>query len=295
MRTFQVLASFRSRRLAAVVDDIAARLHDDEEVDNAEERARRDLESALGITMDRLVEDVERLQREVGALEGRRRELLRYIEMQAVRVGEEIHLEVLNTLTGYLATAVDERDYPEATRRLDGLVSELRRIMNNLYPRDLETEGFLQTIRNRLRDTEAQMHRTVPGCAVRLDGSPGITDASIHACVAEPAHVVLLYRIVPEAIVNARKHAQGRSIGVVIRAPDPESLEIAIQDDGAGHGGPFRENVGMALMRQRAEEIGAAITYQAAADGGTTVLVRLTTLDGSGRSPRGPDSQRAGP
>ncbi len=101
---------------------------------------------------------------EVQALEARRGELIQYVEQQAMRVGEEIHHEVLNTLTGYLATAIDEHDHLESKKRLDDLVNELRRIMNNLYPRDLETEGFLQTIRNRLRDTKAQMERRVPGC-----------------------------------------------------------------------------------------------------------------------------------
>jgi signal transduction histidine kinase len=286
MLTFQALAGFRSRRVAAVVDDIAARLHGDDEMDDEEERARRDLESALGITMDRLVDDVEQLQREVHALEARRGELLQYMETQAVRVGEEIHLEVLNTLTGYLATAVDERDYGEATRRLDHLVAELRRIMNNLYPRDLETEGFLQTIRNRLRDTQAQMSRRTAGCAVRLDCSPGVTDTMLQACLAEPAHLVLVYRIVLEAIVNARKHSGGTFIGVSVRAPSPDRVEIAICDDGVGHGGPFGENVGMALMRRRAEEIGGEITYRAGPTGGTTVIVRLARSDAAGPSSR---------
>src|SRR5262249_40413354 len=53
MRTFQTLAGFRTRRVAAVVDDISARLAEDGQAsDDEEERARRDLEIALGITMD---------------------------------------------------------------------------------------------------------------------------------------------------------------------------------------------------------------------------------------------------
>jgi len=279
MRIFQALAGFRSRRVAKVVDDISARLYADEEPHADDERARRDLEVAMGITMDRLVDDVEQLQQEVHALETRRRELLDYLEGQAMRVGEEIHHEVLNTLTGYLATAIDEQDYRESKRRLDNVIAELRRIMNNLYPRDLETEGFLQTIRNRLRDAKAQMQRRTPGCTLELDCPPGITDDAIAEWMRDASHLVLLYRIVLEAIINARKHSGGTSIVVSVRRPAPGRLEIAVQDNGSGAGGPFGENTGMALMRRRAEEIGAQIAYQPGSGGGTTVVVRLSRPD----------------
>ena len=278
MRTFQALAGYRSQRVATVVHSMSTRL-DREPDDDEEKGARQDLEIALGITLDRLVGDVEQLQLEVQGLEARRRQLLDLIETQAVRVGEEIHHEVLNALGGYLATAIDEEDYPEAKRRLDELVAELRRIMNNLYPLDLETEGFLQTIRNRLRAAKGQMERRTPECSVELDCPPDITDDAIAEHVGGREHLVLLYRIILEAIINARKHSRGTRIQVQVRPAAPGVIDVSIVDNGGGSGGPFTENVGMALMRQRAEEIGAAIRYAASPEGGTTVVVRLTRPD----------------
>jgi len=166
--------------------------------------------------------------------------------------------------------------------------------MNNLYPRDLETEGFLQAIRNRLRDTQIQMRRTAPRCAASLHCAEHIGEATVRAFVSEPAHLVLLYRIVLEAIVNARKHSQGTRIDVSVRAPEPDSLEIAIRDNGRGGGGPFGEHVGMALMRQRAEEIGATVHYEAGPEGGTIVLVRFARPEVV-EHPAGHGSDRAGP
>jgi two-component system nitrate/nitrite sensor histidine kinase NarQ len=275
MRIFQVLAGFRASRVTKVVDEISARLSGEGNGEDEAVHARRDLELALGITLDRLVDDVEALQQDVHALEARRGELLQYVEQQAMRVGEEIHHEVLNTLTGYLATAIDEADQRESKRRLDDLVAELRRIMNNLYPRDLETEGFLQTVRNRLRDTKAQMQRRVPGCRVELDVPPELTDADVAAALADDSHLVLLYRIVLEAVINARKHASATVISVAVRRPAPGAIEITVRDNGTGHGGPFAENTGMTLMRRRAEEIGADIAYRPVPRGGTAVVVRL--------------------
>jgi signal transduction histidine kinase len=277
MKTFQALAGFRSQQVATVVGDIAARIHGDAAGGDeaAEVEARRNLEIALGITMDRLVYDVEQLQKDVQVLEARRGELLQYIETQAIRVGEEIHHEVLNTLTGYLATAIDEGNYAESRTWLEALIQELRRIMNNLYPRDLETEGFLETIRNRLRYAKQHLERRGRRCEVVLDSPPGITDGAIAASAGGSSQVVLLYRIVLEAISNARKHSGGTFIGVSVRAPAPGAIEIRISDNGAAGGGPFSENAGMALTRRRAEEIGAGIEYQSTPDGGTAVVIRL--------------------
>ena len=278
MRAFQALAGYRSQRVARVVDSMSTRL--DGDADDAEEQgARRDLEIALGITLDRLVDDVEDLQQEVHALEARRRDLLDLMEKQATRVGEEIHHEVLNALSGYLATAIDEEDYPEAKRRLDDMVAELRRIMNNLYPVDLETEGFLQTIRNRLRSARVHMERRRPGCSAVLDCAPEITDEAIVERAGGRQHVLLLYRIVQEVISNARKHSGGTRIEVRVSGAQPGVIDFAISDNGCGGGGPFTENVGMALMRQRAEEIGATIRYATSPGGGTTVAIRLARPD----------------
>ena len=92
----------------------------------------------------------------------------------------------------------------------------------------------------------------------------------------DKSHLILLYRIVLEAIINARKHSRATSIGVEIRSTRRGVVVIGVRDNGIGNGGPFAENVGLALMFQRAEEIGADLEYRAASPhGGTAVLIRL--------------------
>jgi signal transduction histidine kinase len=201
---------------------------------------------------------------------------------------------VLNTLTGYLATALDEGNYAESQTWLEALTQELRRIMNNLYPRDLETEGFLQTIRNRLRYAKQHLERRGRQCEVGFDCPPEITDAAIAASAGGSSRVVLLYRIVLEAISNARKHSGGTFIGVSVRAPVPGAVEIRISDNGAAGGGPFRENAGMALTRRRAEEIGAGIEYRSTSDGGTAVAIRLGSAALRGDGDRAPGEHATG-
>src|SRR5205814_7644305 len=117
------------------------------------------------------------------------------------------------------------------------------------------------------------------------------TDDVIAEHVGGRGHLVLLYRIVLEAITNARKHSCGTRIRVRLRMVAPGTIEIAISDNGSAPDGPFKASVGMALMRQRAEEIGATIEHAAAPEGGTAVMVRLLRPDLA----NGPDADAAAP
>ncbi len=276
MRTIRSLANFRNQEIFTVIHDISGKLAEKVYRVKDKERARVDLETALGVSLATLLERVDELQGEVLRLENRREHLLSYLEKQAFRIGEEIHHEVLNTLCGYLATAIDERDMDEAQGRLGDVVTELRRIMNHLYPKDLEAEGFLATIRKRLEDVRVQMRRRVADFTVDFDAPAEITDEAVAAGLRDKSHLVLLYRIVSEALINARKHSQGTRIAVGLRRPRFGVLEISVTDNGRGGGGPFEQSFGIDLMHRRAEDIGAEIEYKKTSPaGGTTVIIRL--------------------
>jgi signal transduction histidine kinase len=138
------------------------------------------------------------------------------------------------------------------------------------------------TIRKRLEDAKIQMRRRAAKFSVDFDCAPGITDETIAASLGDRSHLVLLYRIVSEALINARKHAEGTALALRIRRPRPGVIEIAIADNGRGGGGPFKQSFGMDLMQRRAEDIGAEIEYKkTSAAGGTTVVIRLPDVSGS--------------
>src|SRR4051812_48154974 len=280
MRTIRSLATFRNQEIFTVIHDISGKLAEKVYRVKDRDRARVDLETALGVSLATLLERVDELQGEVLRLENRRERLLTYLEKQAFRIGEEIHHEVLNTLCSYLATAIDERDFADAETRLADVVTELRRIMNHLYPKDLEAEGFLATIRKRLEDVRIQMRRRVPDFTVDFDCPPDVTDEAITTALRNKSHLVLLYRIVSEAMINARKHSQGTQIVVRLRRPRFGVVEVSVSDNGRGGGGPFEQSFGIDLMQRRAEDIGAEIEYKkTATGGGTTVLIRLVQTE----------------
>jgi signal transduction histidine kinase len=107
---------------------------------------------------------------------------------------------------------------------------------------------------------------------------------------------VALYRIAQEALNNITKHAEASQV-VVKLACDDTAAHLTIADDGQG----FDLNdvpaghMGLDIMRERADAIGAAVTIASRPGAGTSITVdwplQGTTLnenaDSVGATPRG--------
>ena len=79
-----------------------------------------------------------------------------------------------------------------------------------------------------------------------------------------------LYRIAQEAITNAIKHGQAKTIEV--RAVmEEEHFELTIRDDGCGFTQPHPEGMGMSIMKYRAALISAELSVYSALGCGCTV------------------------
>jgi signal transduction histidine kinase len=97
-----------------------------------------------------------------------------------------------------------------------------------------------------------------------------------------PEVQVALYRIAQEALNNVAKHAGASGVEVCLRAvPAPagrekpkNSLELRISDD--GHGFDFERVspvcLGLSIMRERAEKIGATLRIDSQIGQGTQVV-----------------------
>jgi signal transduction histidine kinase len=76
-----------------------------------------------------------------------------------------------------------------------------------------------------------------------------------------PAVETAAYRIAMEAVANATRHSGARTCA--IRLDLNGGLEVEVVDDGcAADGRPFRPGVGITSMRERAAELGAALTIE---------------------------------
>jgi signal transduction histidine kinase len=83
-----------------------------------------------------------------------------------------------------------------------------------------------------------------------------------------------LFRIAQQAITNAVQHAAATTIDVHCRVHPPRAV-ITVRDDGCGLGPARPDSHGLAIMRERAELIGARLDVAPRRPQGTTVTVRL--------------------
>ena len=85
----------------------------------------------------------------------------------------------------------------------------------------------------------------------------------------------LFYRIAQEALNNAARHALAGEINLHLRC-DPEYVTLEVRDDGSGFDPstiPPGKHLGLEIMHERSESIGAEISIRSELGGGTSVNV----------------------
>jgi signal transduction histidine kinase len=109
--------------------------------------------------------------------------------------------------------------------------------------------------------------REVSGTTARLIVSGPVADFG-------PGAELAAYRIVQEALTNARRHAPGAAVDVELRYDDNE-LHLRIRDNGPGPKQPPSGGHGLLGMRERALAVGGTLRTGADAGGGFFVEADL--------------------
>jgi two-component system NarL family sensor kinase len=145
-------------------------------------------------------------------------------------------------------------------------IADVRRVVYELRPPALDELGLVGA----LREQAARLCRQ-GGPAGR--GSLTVTIEAPETLAPLPAAVeVAAYRIATEALTNVVRHAGARAC--TIRVAMNGNLEIEVSDNGRGLR-EFPPGVGMASMRERANELGGSCSVATAAGGGTLVRAEL--------------------
>ncbi len=155
-------------------------------------------------------------------------------------------------------------------------LTEMRRLLGVLREdaaaetTDLRPQPGLQQLNELLDET-----RDASGSAARLilSGSPVPLDPGVELAA---------YRIVQEALTNARRHAAGAAVDVELRYSDG-ALSLRIRDNGPGPGAyAAAEGHGLTGMGERAAAVGGRLRAGPAGGGGFLVEA---TLPGTGSEP----------
>ena len=139
---------------------------------------------------------------------------------------------------------------------LSKAVGEVRRIVDGLRPAVLDELGLRGALSAR---------------AERLRAAGYLVDLDLDGARQLPhATEVAAYRIADEAVANAIHHAEASRLVLRCRH-DADVFTMAVEDNGRGVVGRREGGVGMDSMRDRAREVGGALTIGVAAGGGTLV------------------------
>ncbi len=99
-------------------------------------------------------------------------------------------------------------------------------------------------------------------------------------CRLDPGVELAAYRIVQEALTNARRHAPGAAVDVELHY-SADALHLRIRDNGPGPAGGQAEpaaGLGLLGMRERASAAGGALRTGNASGGGFCVEAELPAM-----------------
>jgi signal transduction histidine kinase len=156
------------------------------------------------------------------------------------------------------------RELSVGLERLDQAIVEIRRVLLALRPAIVEDLGLRAAARQSLGQTAQDV-----GWDVAFAENLG--DARLPTAIENAA-----FRILQEALTNARKHAGARRVEVELRR-DADCLVLAVRDSGGGlpAGGAGGRGLGLASMSERARLVGGTCAVRSEPGGGTLVHARF--------------------
>jgi len=204
-------------------------------------------------------------------------------EEERRRIARELHDEAGQSLTALLVglrTIEESRTIAEAAelaQRLRGIAAqtldEVGRLSRGLHPSILDEVGLPTAVTRQVQEF-AKLHGVAVD--VRIEG--------LDSELLPPLLQSTVYRILQEALTNVARHAGARSVSVRL-VRDKATVELRVQDDGAGFGAaaPVEaaagdrgdRHLGLQVMRERAALLGGSVEVESRAGAGTTITAHL--------------------
>jgi two-component system sensor histidine kinase UhpB len=226
----------------------------------------------LATTFNEMLERLEREQHDAA------RRVLAAHESERLRIAQELHDEVGQTLTAVLLQlsraqtqlpAEQRAQLGEAQEAARASLEDVRRIATDLRPETLSDLGLASA----LAALGDGFGRRAGMCVLREIQTP-IPPLGGEAELA-------VYRIAQEALTNVARHSGSHSVHLAVTS-DNGKLTLLVRDHGRGlPGGRAPEGNGVRGMRERATLIGANLVIEQPADGPGTELRLELPLNGA--------------
>ena len=200
-------------------------------------------------------------------------------EAERHRIAQELHDEVGQSLTVVLLglKQLESQSPPSLVPELAAVresaragLDDVRRVARRLRPGVLEDLGLASALA--ALATEFADHSSA---SVRRSFAPGLPALS-------PEAEVVVYRVAQEALTNAARHADARSVELSLQRLGGQVV-LEVRDDGRGFTG-LTEGSGLMGMRERAALVRAELSVISQPRHGTTVRLKVpvdTTTEAS--------------
>ncbi len=207
-------------------------------------------------------------------------------------LAHELHDSLAQTLAGLrfqvrnLTETLSHTEHGGARReihRIQGSVdeahAELRELIAN-FRAPVDDRGLIPAIR---------------GLAARFQAQSGVATyvhtERDHISLA-PSRELQVLRIVREALANVQKHADAKTVRVLLQAPSSSRFCILVEDDGVGLSNDAvvddttAEHLGLCIMRERAQALGGDLQFESDPGEGTRVVLAFGQDDGQHTVPQ---------
>ena len=211
---------------------------------------------ASALAVRRLAQSAEQSRNDlVGARERERGSLRRRLH-DGVGPGLAVARHLIDAAT---TDAADPQGYlAAADRAVADALAQVRVISRELRPPSLDELGWADAI---------------TGFAAQLGLRASLVEGP--DTVLHDEQRIALYRITVEALVNASRHGAASSVDITLQRDDDGDLVLTVVDDGIGMLADSVQGVGIVTMRERAQELGGALTVTGGPAGGTAVICRV--------------------
>lgn len=193
------------------------------------------------------------------------------------RLARDLHDSVSQTLfsmtlTAEAALSAVDGDLPAAKTEVRNLrdlseaaLREMRSLIFELRPGDLESDGLLPTLRKHVD-------------VLRRTGRGDVAIREVSYRAQPPAFERAVFRIIQESVNNALTHAQADRIEIEIAA-ESGRLNVVVADDGVGFDVADAQlrahRLGITSMEERADELGGRLTIESVRGEGTRVKLEV--------------------
>lgn len=234
--------------------------------------------SGLADDINRLAEWLESLAHE------REREL----QVQRERLEERTQLanELHDSLAQTLASLKFQVRVLDDTLRQDSepaIWQEMERIESSLDEANVELRELIAHFR-----APVSKHGLTSGIRRLLSrfrketGTEAVLQNQAQDVELAPEEEIQVLRIVQESLANVRKHSRANMVRVLLSRDSTNRFRLVIEDDGTGmalQAGDHdsEHHFGLAIMRERAAAVGAALSIESEPGEGTRVVMELDT------------------